>query len=95
MNGTTPPCEMTTSPRSLFNLYGQGRRVRKGRHARKKEKNALLIVPDSELQVPGHNTLLLVITRGVARQLENLGSKVLKDSSKVNYTGQGKELLAK
>ena len=31
MNGTTPPCEMTTDPRSLFNLK---KTVRNGRNAK-------------------------------------------------------------
>ena len=34
--------------------------------------------------MPGHNTLLLVVTRCVARKLENLGSKVLKDRCEVD-----------
>ena len=45
----------------------------------------LLIVTDSELQVTRNNTLLLVITRGVAGKLKNLSGKVLKDGSEVDY----------
>ena len=48
-------------------------------------KYVLLIVTDSELQVTRNNTLLLVITRGVAGKLKNLSGKVLKDGSEVNY----------
>ena len=40
---------------------------------------------DGQSKVTRNNTLLLVITRGVAGKLENLGSKVLKDRSEVNY----------
>ena len=46
--------------------------------------NALLVVPDSELQMTRHNTLFLVITSGVASQLQNLGSEVLENSGKVD-----------
>ena len=48
-------------------------------------ENSLLIVTDGELQVTRNNTLLLVITSSVTSKLENLGSKVFKDSSEVNY----------
>ncbi|KAL7277174.1 LOW QUALITY PROTEIN: hypothetical protein ACG7TL_009020 [Trametes sanguinea] len=49
------------------------------------DSNLLLVVPDSKLQVTGHNTLLLVVTRCVARKLENLGSKVLKYRRKLPF----------
>ena len=45
---------------------------------------ALLIVTDSELKMTGNDTLLLVVPRGVACKLENLGSKVFKDSGEVD-----------
>ena len=45
----------------------------------------LFIVTDSELKMTGDDTLLLVITRGVARKLQNLGSKILEDGSQVNF----------
>ena len=44
----------------------------------------LLIVADGELQMPGDDTGLLVVTGGVASQLENLGSEVLKDGGEVD-----------
>ena len=47
-------------------------------------RDSLLVVPDSELQVPWDDTLLLVVARGVARELENLGSEVLEDSREVD-----------
>lgn len=52
----------------------------------------LLIVPDGELQVAGDDTCLLVVTGGVASQLENLGSEVLKDGSQVDG-GTGTDTL--
>jgi len=48
------------------------------------EENALLIVPNSELQVTGHNTLLFVITSSVTSQLQDLGSEILENGSKVD-----------
>lgn len=47
-------------------------------------QDILLIVTDGELQVTGHDTLLLVITGGVASQLEDLGGKVFEDGSEVD-----------
>ena len=44
----------------------------------------LLVVADGELQVTGDDTGLLVVTSGVTSQLEDLGSQVLKDGSKVD-----------
>lgn len=46
--------------------------------------DVLLIVTDGQLKVTRDDTLLLVITRSVARKLKNLRSEVLKDRSKVN-----------
>ena len=44
----------------------------------------LLIVADGELQVTRDDTGLLVVASGVAGQLENFGSEVLKDGSEVD-----------
>ena len=71
---------MTTSPRSLFNLM---KRVSE-RITTKLKCGLLLVVPNGELHVPRDDTLLLVVARGVARELEDLGSEVLEDSSEVD-----------
>ena len=55
--------------------------------------NVLLIVTDGELQVTGNDTLLLVITSGIACQLENFGSKVLKDRCEVDCGTRPKSAL--
>ena len=44
----------------------------------------LLIVADGELQMPGDDTGLLVVTGGVASQLENLSSEVLENGVEVD-----------
>ena len=44
----------------------------------------LLIVPDGELEMTGDDTGLLVVTGGVASQLEDFGSQVLKDGCEVD-----------
>lgn len=44
----------------------------------------LLVVPDSELQVTRDDTRLLVVTGGVASQLEDFSSQVLEDSGQVD-----------
>lgn len=46
--------------------------------------NLLLIVADGELKVARHDTLLLVIPRGISSELKNLSSQVLEDSREVN-----------
>ena len=43
-----------------------------------------LIVADGELKVTGNDTGLLVITSGVASQLEDFGSEVLENGSEVD-----------
>jgi len=43
-----------------------------------------LIVADGELEMTGDDTGLLVVTGGVASQLEDFGREVLKDSSEVD-----------
>lgn len=81
MKGTTPPWEMTTSPRSLFSLSdGQYQSVYQTRI-----RHILLVVPDGELQVTGHDTLLLVVASRVTSELEDLSCKVLEDGSEVDY----------
>lgn len=52
----------------------------------------LLIVPDSELQVTGDDTGLLVVTSSIASQLKDFGSEVLEDGSQVNW-GTGTDTL--
>ena len=44
----------------------------------------LLIVPDGELQVAGDDTRLLVVAGGVASQLQDFGSEVLKNGGQVD-----------
>ncbi|KAI0261626.1 hypothetical protein BC834DRAFT_895154, partial [Gloeopeniophorella convolvens] len=45
---------------------------------------SLFVITDSELQMPRHDTLPLVIARSIASQLEDLGSEVLRHRSKVD-----------
>ena len=45
----------------------------------------LLIVSDGELEMTGDDTGLLVVTSGVASQLEDLSSKVLEDGCEVDW----------
>jgi hypothetical protein len=44
----------------------------------------LLIVADSELQVTGDDTGLLVVTSGVTGQLEDFSSQILEDGGEVD-----------
>ena len=43
------------------------------------------VITDGQLQVTGDDPGLLVVTGGVACQLENLSGQVLKDGSKVHW----------
>ena len=82
MWGTTPPWEMTTSPRSLPNLE----RISSQNERRGKIRKAdvLFVVSDGELEVTRHDTVLLVITGSVASEFENLSCEILKDGSEVD-----------
>jgi hypothetical protein len=53
-----------------------------------KRHDVLFIVTDGELKMPGHNTLLLVITGSVASKFENFSGKVLEDGSEVDWKGK-------
>ena len=44
----------------------------------------LLVVPNGELQVTGNDASLLVVTSGVAGQLEDFGCQVLEDGGQVD-----------
>ena len=46
----------------------------------------LLVVADSELEMTGNDTRLLVVAGGVASQLEDLCSKVFKNGSEVDWS---------
>lgn len=52
----------------------------------------LLVVPDSQLQMSGDDSGLLVVSGGVTCQLENLSCEVLKDGSQVDW-GTGTDTL--
>ena len=60
--------------------------------------DVLLVVSDGELKVTRHDTVLLVITGGVTREFEDLGSKIFKDGSevdcaiRVNTSNQSKKI---
>lgn len=47
--------------------------------------NVLFIVTDSKLKVARHDTLLLVVTSGIASKFEDFSSKVFKNGSEVDY----------
>ena len=49
-----------------------------------------LIVADSELQVTGDDTGLLVVTSSVTSELEDLSCEVLEDSGEVDWITQEK-----
>ena len=49
-----------------------------------KELVELLIIPDGQLEVPGVDSLLLVVSRGVPSEFQDLGSKILHDGGQVD-----------
>ena len=57
---------------------------------RAQELVQLLVVADGELDVAGHDARLLVVARGVARELEDLGAEVLEDGAYVHARGHGR-----
>lgn len=57
------------------------------------ESVELLVVADGELNVTGHNSSLLVVLGGVASELEDLSSEVLKNGGEV-HGGTGTNALS-
>ena len=45
----------------------------------------LLVIANCKLKVSGNNSALLVVAGGVACELENFGSEILKYSGEVNW----------
>jgi hypothetical protein len=80
MCGTTPPCEMMTEPRSLFNLS----RLNEYHMLEKASCRLLFIILDGQLKVSRNDTRLFVVTRSVSGELEDFGSQILEHCSKVN-----------
>ena len=76
---------------SLLALLGEEHGVDVGEHTAGSDGDAseelveLLIVADGELDVPGDDAALLVVTGGVACELKDLGGKVLEDGGEVHW----------
>ena len=74
----------------LATLSGEQLALDEGKHTTLADRHTaeklvkLFIVADGQLQMTGNDTRLLVVAGGVASQLENLGSEVLKDSGEVH-----------
>lgn len=72
-------------------LLGQKHSLDVGQHASlgdgdaRKQLVQLLVVADGQLKVTGDDSGLLVVTGGVACQLENFGSQVLQDGGQVHW----------
>ena len=47
-------------------------------------KDILLIVADGELEMTGHNTVLLVVASSVACEFEDLSSEVFKNGGEID-----------
>ena len=71
-------------------LLGEQNRVDVGEHTTRRDGDfpeqlvQLLVVAHSQLDVAGDDAGLLVVTGGVASQLEHLSSEVLEDSGQVH-----------
>uniref|UniRef100_A0A8R7V5K4 Uncharacterized protein n=1 Tax=Triticum urartu TaxID=4572 RepID=A0A8R7V5K4_TRIUA len=74
----------------LRGLLGQQHRVDVGQHAAVRDGHAgqqppeLLVVPDGQQQVPGHDAILLVVLGGVPGELQQLRGEVLEDGGEVD-----------
>ena len=90
MEGRTPPCEMVTPPtdskekRRCTKDQSQERCKAQRVKSQRTKLVQLLVVPDSQLQVSGNDTGLLVVSGGVTGELENLSGEVLEDGSEVD-----------
>ena len=74
----------------LLGLLGQKDSLDVGEHTTlgngdaRQELVQLLVVPDGELQVPGDDPGLLVVTGSIASELEDLSGEVLHDGGQVD-----------
>jgi hypothetical protein len=68
----------------MLTLVNVGQYTALGNGDMSKKLVQLLIVADGELQVTGDDTGLLVVTGGVAGQLEDLSCQVLEDGGEVD-----------
>ena len=74
----------------LLGLLGQQDAVDVGDHAARGDRDAgeqlveLFVVANGELDVAGHDPLLLVVAGGVPGELKSLGGEVLEDSGQVD-----------
>jgi hypothetical protein len=93
MEGRTPPCEMVTPPTDNSKSNNaqisvpsrpRGKPRIKANVQKRTKLVQLLVVPDSQLQVSGNDTGLLVVSGGVTGELENFSGKVLEDGSEVD-----------
>ena len=66
------------------NSVNVGKNTSRGNGNSSKKTVQLFIVLDGKSNVTGHNSALLVVAGGVSSQLENLGTKVLENGSKVD-----------
>lgn len=82
----------------LLGLLGQKHGLDVGQHTTLgngdtgQELVQLLVISDGQLQVTGNDPRLLVVTGGVACQLQNFGGQVLQHGGKVNW-GSGTDTL--
>ena len=51
---------------------------------RRGSKDILLIVADGELEMTGHDTVLLVVTSGIASEFEDFGGEIFEDGCEVH-----------
>lgn len=87
MLGKTPPWEMTTPPSRRFSSSSFCGRMHDVRQYNVDGEIVLdhdVTHADSELQVTGNDTRLLVVTGRVTGELENLGREVFEDGGEVH-----------
>lgn len=70
--------------RRLLTLVNVGQDTTLGNCDVAEELVQFLVIADGELEVTGDDTCFLVVTSSIASQLEDFGSEVLKDGSKVD-----------
>ena len=92
-------CQVRDRLGLLLGLLGQEDSLDVGEHTTLGDGDAgqelvqLLVIPDGELEMPGDDPGLLVVTGSIAGQLEDLSCEVLHDSSQVDG-GAGADTLS-
>ena len=78
------------SPSAFLGLFGQQNGLDIGQHAAlsdghpREQTIQLLVIPDGQLEMSGHDPALLVVSGRISGQLEDLRGQILHDGGQID-----------